>query len=173
MRRASFHLLAKPTGAVCNLDCKYCFFLSKEMLYPGSRFQMADDLLETYIRQLLESQSGPEVIVGWQGGEPTLMGVDFYRRSVEYVRKYQRPGQQVEYTFQTNGVLIDEESGWWLGCLFGLRAMAVDTKQHPRLALLDDRGIQAHLVHVDRAEPFEDPAHRRAPGAAARRIDRA
>ena len=82
MNRAAFHLLAKPTGAVCNLDCKYCFFLSKEMLYPGSRFQMADNLLETYIRQLLESQAGPEVIVGWQGGEPTLMGLDFFERSI-------------------------------------------------------------------------------------------
>ena len=81
-----FHLLAKPTGAICNLDCKYCFFLSKEMLYPGSRFRMADELLETYIRQLLESQPGPEVIVGWQGGEPTLMGLEFFERSVEYVR---------------------------------------------------------------------------------------
>ena len=55
----AFHLLAKPTGATCNLDCKYCFFLSKEMLYPGSRFRMADELLETYIRQLLEAQTGP------------------------------------------------------------------------------------------------------------------
>src|SRR5688572_23282906 len=84
-----FHLLAKPTGAICNLDCKYCFFLSKEMLYPGSRFRMADQLLETYIRQLLESQPGPEVIVGWQGGEPTLMGLDFFERSIAYVRQYQ------------------------------------------------------------------------------------
>ena len=92
--RAHFHLLAKPTGAICNLDCKYCFFLSKEMLYPGSRFRMADELLETYIRQLLESQPGPEVIVGWQGGEPTLMGLDFFERSVEYVERYKRPGQQ-------------------------------------------------------------------------------
>ena len=49
----AFHLLMKPTGAVCNLDCSYCFFLSKEMLYPGSRFRMADDLLETYVRQLI------------------------------------------------------------------------------------------------------------------------
>ena len=87
-----FHLLAKPTGAICNLDCKYCFFLSKEMLYPGSRFRMADELLETYIRQLLESQAGPEVIVGWQGGEPTLMGLDFFQRSVDYVERYQRAG---------------------------------------------------------------------------------
>ena len=87
--QTQFHLLAKPTGAICNLDCKYCFFLSKEMLYPGSRFRMADELLETYIRQLLESQPGPEVVVGWQGGEPTLMGLDFFERSIEYVRAVQ------------------------------------------------------------------------------------
>jgi len=108
VKRASFHLLAKPTGAVCNLDCKYCFFLSKEMLYPGSRFQMADNLLETYIRQLLESQLGPEVIVGWQGGEPTLMGLDFFERSIEYVKRYRRPGQQVAYTIQTNGTRLND-----------------------------------------------------------------
>ena len=108
MKRAAFHLLAKPTGAVCNLDCKYCFFLSKEMLYPGSRFQMADHLLETYIRQLLESQAGPEVIVGWQGGEPTLMGLDFFERSIEYVKRYRRPGQHVAYTIQTNGTRLDD-----------------------------------------------------------------
>jgi serine-type anaerobic sulfatase-maturating enzyme len=108
MNRAAFHLLAKPTGAVCNLDCKYCFFLSKEMLYPGSRFQMADDLLEAYIQQLLESQAGPEVIVGWQGGEPTLMGLDFFERSIEYVNRYRRPGQQVAHTLQTNGTRLDD-----------------------------------------------------------------
>ena len=106
--RADFHLLAKPTGAVCNLDCKYCFFLSKEMLYPGSRFRMADDLLETYIRQLLESQAGDEVIVGWQGGEPTLMGLPFFERSVELVERYKKPGQRVSYTIQTNGTKLDD-----------------------------------------------------------------
>ena len=109
MNRTSFHLLAKPTGAVCNLDCKYCFFLSKEMLYPGSRFQMADDLLRIYIRQLLESQAGPEVIVGWQGGEPTLMGLDFFERSIEYVERFRRPGQQVTYTIQTNGTKLNDD----------------------------------------------------------------
>jgi uncharacterized protein len=105
----AFHLLAKPTGAVCNLDCKYCFFLSKEMLYPGSRFRMADELLETYIRQLLESHQVPEVNVAWQGGEPTLMGLDFFKRSVEYAEKYRRPNQQVVYTIQTNGTKLDDD----------------------------------------------------------------
>jgi uncharacterized protein len=105
----AFHLLSKPTGATCNLDCAYCFFLSKEMLYPGSRFRMADELLETYIRQLIEAHRTPYVTVAWQGGEPTLMGVDFFRRSIEYVERYRRPGMSVEYTIQTNGTLIDDD----------------------------------------------------------------
>ncbi|HEU0303706.1 MAG TPA: anaerobic sulfatase maturase [Gaiellaceae bacterium] len=109
----AFHLLAKPTGAVCNLDCAYCFFLSKEMLYPGSRFRMADELLEMYIRQLIEAHAGvPEVTIAWQGGEPTLMGLDFFRRSVELAKTYLQPGQRAVHTIQTNGVLLDEE---WAG----------------------------------------------------------
>jgi uncharacterized protein len=104
----AFHLLAKPTGPTCNLDCEYCFFLSKEMLYPGDRFRMADEMLEQYVQQLLESHRTPEVTVAWQGGEPTMMGLDFFRRSVELVEKHRRLGQQVEYTIQTNGVLLNE-----------------------------------------------------------------
>jgi uncharacterized protein len=105
----AFHLLSKPTGATCNLDCEYCFFLSKEMLYPGSRFRMADELLETYVRQLIEAHRAPYVTVAWQGGEPTLMGVEFFQRSIEYVQRYRRPGMTVEYTIQTNGTLIDDD----------------------------------------------------------------
>lgn len=107
---SAFHLLAKPTGAVCNLDCEYCFFLSKEMLYPGSRFRMADELLEEYIRQLIEAHAqSPVVTIAWQGGEPTLMGLDFFRRSVELSRRYLCPGQRAEHTIQTNGTLLDAE----------------------------------------------------------------
>jgi uncharacterized protein len=103
-----FHLLAKPTGAVCNLDCTYCFFLSKEALYPGSKFRMEDDLLELYVKQLLESHEAPNVTIAWQGGEPTLMGLDFFRRSIELVERYRKPGQEIEHTIQTNGTKIDE-----------------------------------------------------------------
>ena len=106
----AFHLLAKPTGAVCNLDCSYCFFLSKEMLYPGSRFRMADELLEEYLRQLIEAHKQvPEVTIAWQGGEPTMMGLEFFHRSVELAEQYLKPGQQASYTIQTNGTLLDEE----------------------------------------------------------------
>jgi uncharacterized protein len=107
---SSFHVLTKPTGAICNLDCKYCFFLSKEELYPNSKFRMTDEVLERYIRQQCESQAAlPEVTISWQGGEPTLMGLDFFRRSVELAAKYRRPAQSVQYTLQTNGTLLDEE----------------------------------------------------------------
>jgi len=105
----AYHLLVKPTGAICNLDCKYCFFLSKEMLYPGSRFRMADELLETYIKQMLESQRVPEVALAWQGGEPTLMGLDFFKRSVELAQKHKRPDQRISHTMQTNGTKLDDE----------------------------------------------------------------
>lgn len=104
-----FHVLAKPTGPICNLDCEYCFFVSKEALYPGDRFRMSDELLETHVRQLLESQTAPEVTIGWQGGEPTLMGVDFFRRAVALVEQHRRPGQNVQHVIQTNGTLLTDE----------------------------------------------------------------
>jgi uncharacterized protein len=105
----AFHIMLKPRGAICNLDCKYCYFLSKEMLYPGSRFRMADELLEIYTRQYIEAQRVPEVTFGWQGGEPTLMGLDFFRRAVELQQKYRKPGMRIFNAFQTNGVLLDDD----------------------------------------------------------------
>jgi len=106
----AFHLLAKPTGATCNLDCTYCFFLDKEALYPGSRFRMSDTTLEQYIRQLVESHEADTVNIAWQGGEPTLMGLDFFRRAMTLAEKYRRPGMTYLHTLQTNGTLLDD--GW-------------------------------------------------------------
>jgi uncharacterized protein len=107
--RAPFHVLAKPTGPICNLDCEYCFFLSKESLYPGDRFRMTDDVLESYLRQYLGSQPDGDVTVAWQGGEPTLMGVDFFRRAIGLAEAVARPGQQLQHTIQTNGTLLTDE----------------------------------------------------------------
>ncbi|AAM06025.1 TPA: anaerobic sulfatase maturase [Methanosarcina acetivorans] len=103
------HVLAKPTGAICNLACSYCFFLDKELFYPGSRFRMSDEVLENYIRQLIAAHSSPQVTIAWQGGEPTLMGIDFYRRAIELQEKYKKPGMTFENTMQTNGTLLDDE----------------------------------------------------------------
>lgn len=106
---SAFHVLAKPTGASCNLDCKYCFFLSKDRLYGGGSLRMEDDVLDAYVRQLLAAQPNSEVNLAWQGGEPTLMGLDFFRRSIDLVAKYSKPGQKILHTIQTNGVLLDDE----------------------------------------------------------------
>jgi uncharacterized protein len=104
-----YHLLAKPAGAACNLRCGYCFFLSKDTLYPGETFLMDERTLENYIRQLMISSVGAEVHVTWQGGEPLLRGIEFFRRSVELARAHARPGQRVVHSIQTNGTLVDEE----------------------------------------------------------------
>ena len=107
----AFHLLAKPTGSTCNINCTYCFFLSKEALYPNEKTRMSDTTLEEYIRQLLESHQTPEVTIAWQGGEPTLMRLGFFKKAVEIANKYKRPGQTLLHTFQTNGILLDDEWG--------------------------------------------------------------
>ena len=105
----AFHVMAKPTGARCNLYCDYCFFLEKEKLYPNSNFYMSDETMELYIKQTIESQNIPEITIAWQGGEPTLMGLDFFKRAIEIEKKYSRPGITVLNTLQTNGVLLNEE----------------------------------------------------------------
>ncbi len=105
----AFHLLAKPSGSACNLDCAYCFFLDKEALYPGSKFRMSETVLEQYIRQLIEAHQSDTVNIAWQGGEPTLMGLDFFRRALALAEKYRRPGMTFLHTMQTNGTLLDDE----------------------------------------------------------------
>ncbi len=109
MTSRAFHVMSKPTGAICNLDCEYCFFLSKEELYPGSGFRMPPDVHEAYISQLLAAQRGSdEVVVAFQGGEPTLMGIDFFTRSLALEQKHAVPGQRILNTLQTNATLIDD-----------------------------------------------------------------
>ncbi|GAA4353764.1 anaerobic sulfatase maturase [Variovorax defluvii] len=104
-----FHVLAKPAGAACNLGCTYCFFLSKENLYPKDSFLMDDATLESYLRQLMDSSPGPQVEVSWQGGEPMLRGLDFYRRAVALAEQYRKPHQKLQHTMQTNATLVDDE----------------------------------------------------------------
>ena len=102
-----FSVVAKPTGAACNLDCQYCFFLSKELLYDIPRQQMSEETLQTYVAEFLAASPDGEVTMLWQGGEPTLRGLPFYRRLVELCEQYRRPTQRVVHALQTNGTLID------------------------------------------------------------------
>ncbi len=101
--------MLKPRGAICNLDCGYCYFLTKEALYPGSDFRMSAESLETFTRQYIEAQSVPEATFGWQGGEPMLMGLDFFRLAVELQEKHRPANMTVHNALQTNGTLISEE----------------------------------------------------------------
>lgn len=105
----SYHVMLKPRGAICNLDCSYCYYLKKEELYPGSDFRMSDAVLEAFTRQYIQSQQGPEIVFGWQGGEPTLMGLEFFRRALALQRKYAPSGVKISNTLQTNGVQLDDE----------------------------------------------------------------
>jgi len=105
----AFHVMTKPRGAICNLDCEYCYFLAKELLYPDSSFRMAHDLLENYVHQYIEAQTVPEITFAWQGGEPTLMGLDFFKLVVQLQRKYTPPGVRIINTLQTNGTTLDDD----------------------------------------------------------------
>jgi uncharacterized protein len=99
--------MAKPTGAVCNMDCTYCYYLSKKDLI-NSNARMTDAVLEEYLRQYIEAQQGPEVVLSWQGGEPTLLGLDFFRKIVDLEEEYCPPNKRVENDLQTNGLLLDD-----------------------------------------------------------------
>lgn len=105
----AFNVMVKPRGPVCNLRCDYCYYVAKEGLYPGSSFRMTDRLLEEFTRQYIAAQSVPEVTFGWQGGEPTLAGLEFFRRAVELQHRYARPGMRILNALQTNGTLLDDE----------------------------------------------------------------
>jgi uncharacterized protein len=144
----AFHLLAKPTGAICNLDCEYCFFLSKEMLYPGSRFRMADEMLETYIRQLIEAHQTLDVTISWQGGEPTLMGLDFFQRSVSYAEKHRRPGMTINHTIQTNGTLINDAWAAFFREHKFLVGISIDGPREMHDAFRKDKGGQPTFDRV-------------------------
>ena len=109
-----FHVLTKPVGPICNLDCKYCFYLEKENLCPNkTEWAMRGDVLERYIQQYIESQEASVIGFAWQGGEPTLLGVDYFRKVVKLQQQY-AGGKQIENAIQTNGILLDGEWGEFL-----------------------------------------------------------
>ncbi|MBC8041197.1 MAG: anaerobic sulfatase maturase [Opitutaceae bacterium] len=105
----------KPAGSACNLDCSYCFYLEKEKLYErGTRFRMTHETLDRFVRSYIDSHPADSpVVFAWQGGEPTLMGIDFYRSAVALQKQY-GAGRVIENAFQTNGTLLDDDWGAFL-----------------------------------------------------------
>ncbi len=122
-------VLVKPTGPDCNLNCTYCFYLEKAGLFPEtSRHRMSDEVQEEMIRQVMQ-QSGNAVSIAWQGGEPALMGLDFYKRAVELEMKYGH-GQTVGNGLQTNGMLLNLEWADFLKKYDWLVGLSLDGPEH-------------------------------------------
>lgn len=144
----AFHIMTKPRGAICNLDCKYCYFLSKEKLYPGSDFRMSENMLEEYTRQYIEAQSVPDVTFAWQGGEPTLMGLDFYKAAVRYQQKHRKPGMRIYNALQTNAVTLDDEWARFFAENDFLLGVSIDGPPHLHDAYRVDKGGQPTLHRV-------------------------
>lgn len=144
-----YHILTKPIGPLCNLDCKYCFYLEKAKLYSEAAWAMQGEVLENYIRQYISSQDQELISFAWQGGEPTLLGVEFFERVVELQARY-ADGRRIENAFQTNGVLLDDRWGEFLkqhGFLVGL---SIDGPAHLHDAYRVDKGGQGTFDKVMR-----------------------
>ncbi len=137
-------VLVKPAGPDCNLDCTYCFYLEKSELFPETdRHRMSAEVQEELIRQVMQ-QSGDSVSIAWQGGEPTLMGLDFYKRAVELEMKYGH-GQSVGNGLQTNGTLLNEEWASFLKKYDWLVGLSLDGPAHIHNRYRKDRG--GHDTH--------------------------
>jgi uncharacterized protein len=174
--RPPFHLMAKPIGPICNLDCSYCFYLEKEKLYPtGEHYRMTDEVLEKYVRSYITAQDAQEINFAWQGGEPTLMGVDFFRRAVEFQHRHDA-GKTISNSLQTNGTLLDDEWGAFLAenkFLIGLSVdgprklhdlYRVDKRQKPTfdlvmrgLGFLKKHGVEFNTLTVVHRKNSEHP----------------
>ncbi len=142
--------MTKPIGPLCNLDCKYCFYLEKENLYPQtSDWRMPDDVLESYIRQYIEAQNAEVISFAWQGGEPTLLGVDYFRKVVELEKRYAN-GKRIKNAFQTNGILLDDRWGEFLAENRFLVGLSIDGPEELHDRYRVDKGGQPTFARVMR-----------------------
>ena len=122
----AFQLMAKPTGSICNLDCQYCFYLEKPHLNQRA---MNDEVLEAYVKSYIETAPQQQVTFLWQGGEPTMAGLDFYKRAVDFQHKYAN-GKQIENSLQTNGVLLNADWCRFLHDHNFLVGLSIDGPEH-------------------------------------------
>ena len=146
-----FHIMAKPHGPICNLDCTYCYYLEKENLYSksGRDYRMRDDVLEAFIRQYIQAQPGEHVSFAWQGGEPTLLGVPFFERVLELQQRY-ADGKKIDNAFQTNGTLLDDVWGELLAGNGFLIGLSVDGPEEIHDVYRVDKGGKPTFARVMR-----------------------
>jgi len=145
------HIMAKPHGAICNLNCTYCYYLEKQNLYAkeGREFRMSEAVLDSYIRQYIQAQPGKEISFAWQGGEPTLLGIPFFQHVIELQNKY-ADGKRIDNSFQTNGTLLDDKWGEFLATNKFLIGLSVDGPEQLHDAYRVDKGGQPTHAHVMR-----------------------
>jgi uncharacterized protein len=142
--------MAKPIGPSCNLDCTYCYYLEKENLFPkGENFRMQPEVLEAYIRQYIESQNTHEVTFAWQGGEPTLLGLDYFRKIVDLEKKYSA-GRVINNTLQTNGTLLTDEWCQFFRDHHFLIGLSIDGPRHLHDTYRLDKGQKPTFDRVMR-----------------------
>jgi uncharacterized protein len=159
-----FQVFVKPIGAVCNIECRYCYYLDKRHLYPDSRtFRMSGELLEKYIVQHIAACPTPTVLFSWHGGEPTVLGIDYFRRVLELQRRHRPAGREIVNGIQTNGTLLDDDwcrfladEGFYVGLsLDGPRelhdAYRLAKQQRPthELVMAAFQKLQSREVHCD------------------------
>ena len=122
--------MLKPAGSLCNLRCKYCYYLEKSELYPDeSTFFMTDDLLEEFTRQYIESQTTPEVLFTWHGGETLIRDIEFYKKALAFQRKH-AGNRQIDNCLQTNGTLLSDEWCKFFSDNNFLIGISLDGSQH-------------------------------------------
>lgn len=145
----SIHVMAKPTGARCNLECKYCYYLPKEELCPLSpAIGMPKEIQREYVRQTIQAHSTSEVNLTWQGGEPTLMGIDFFRQAVRYANQYRKYGMRIHHNLQTNGILLNKEWCKFLSSNRFLVGVSLDGPEDMHNAFRVDKGGQPTFQRV-------------------------
>jgi serine-type anaerobic sulfatase-maturating enzyme len=150
MATQGFHIMTKPIGPICNLDCAYCFYLEKEKLYPGTKqWAMEDTTLERYVRAYIEAQPGDEVHFAWQGGEPTLLGVEFFERVVALEQRY-AGGKQIHNALQTNGTLLDDRWGGFFAENKFLVGLSIDGPRELHDCYRVDKGMAPTFDRVIR-----------------------
>lgn len=111
---SGFHIMIKPVGAQCNLKCEYCFYLDKKSLYPQGSFMLSEEILEKFTKEYIESQSVKEINFAWQGGEPLLWGLSFFKKAIQLQQKYAKRGIIIRNTLQTNGTMLTDAWGQFL-----------------------------------------------------------
>jgi uncharacterized protein len=149
-----FHIMTKPSGPLCNLDCRYCYYLEKERLFPkGSSFRMPPEVLEAYIRDYIASQPTLDIQFAWQGGEPTLLGLDFFREVVRLQAEHAGK-KRVSNAIQTNGTLLDDEWCAFLTEYGFLVGLSIDGPEELHDAYRVDKGGKPTFQKVMRGLEF-------------------